>query len=203
MSTPVFSVITGDIVGSTNLPRDRLDAALQALHDGAETVSRWLSQDVYFTRHRGDGWQICLPAGATPLRAALAMRAALRRQDRDLRTRMAIATGTAEIPVSGDLNAATGPAFVASGQFLDQLDAAMIADAAGGAIGAVTRLAHHVSDGWTQAQARAVLPMLAPERPTQDAVAEDLGISRQAVRQALVAAGMPDILAALDMLETG
>lgn len=202
MTETVFSVITGDIVGSTSLTEARLEQALAALGEGAALLSGWLGTNVHFTRHRGDGWQICLPPHPAPLRAALTLRAALRRQDRDLRTRMAIATGPAQVPADGNLNTATGPAFVASGQLLDRLDAAMIADASGGAIGALTRLAHHVSDGWTQAQARAALPMLAPDRPTQETVAEDLGITRQAVRQALLAAGMPDILAALDMLDT-
>ena len=55
--------------------------------------------------------------------------------------------------------------------------------------------------GWTPAQARAVLPMLAPDRPTQEQVAEDSGITRQAVRQALVAAGFPALSTALDLLE--
>lgn len=195
-------VVTGDIVGSSDLARDRLDRAFNALETGAQAISDWIGTDVHFTRHRGDGWQICLPATIAPLRAALGMRAALRAADRDLRTRMALAVGAAEIPKDGNLNLASGPAFVASGQLLDQLEHAMIAEAAGGASGAATRLGHAISDGWTQAQARAALPMLAPDRPTQDSVADALGISRQAVRQALVAAGMPDLLAALEMLET-
>ena len=43
--------------------------------------------------------------------------------------------------------------------------------------------------------------MLAPDRPTQEQVAEDSGITRQAVRQALVAAGFPALSTALDLLE--
>lgn len=195
-------VITGDIAASTRLSADRLTTGLEALDTGAALLGRWLSAPVHFTRHRGDGWQICLPPKIAPLRAALVMRGSLRIADKNLQTRMAIATGPAQVPSDGNLNTATGAAFVASGQLLDRLEGAEIADAAGGATGAATRLAHHISEGWTQAQARSVLPMLAPDRPTQDMVAETLGISRQAVRQALVAAGFPALLAAIEMLET-
>ena len=197
----VAIVITGDIVKSKDLDSDRLTAALRALEDGADRLGAWVGEDLHFTRHRGDGWQICLSMRISALRAALAMRAALRRSDPALQTRMALAVGEVSLPEDGNLNTAQGPAFIASGQLLDQLTSAEIADARGGAEGAAARLAHHISDSWTQAQARAVCPMLAPERPTQEQVAEELGISRQAVRQALQAAGFFDIVAALDLLE--
>ena len=74
--------------------------------------------------------------------------------------------------------------------------------AQGGAIGAATALADHVSNGWTSAQARAILPFLKTlKRPTQKEVSAFLGISRQAVGQALDAAGYSAIKAALAAIE--
>ncbi|WP_240789459.1 MarR family transcriptional regulator [Pseudooceanicola onchidii] len=201
-SPPHSIVITGDIVGSTNLPPDRLSAGFEALEDAATRVAGWMRAESHFTRHRGDGWQLCLPDRLAPLRIALTLRAALRATDRRLKTRMALAVGAVQLPASGNLNDATGPAFVASGRLLDSLQGAALADARGGPHGAAAELAHHISDGWTQAQARSVLPMLAPVKPTQEDVAQSLGVTRQAVRQALVAAGYPAISSALDMLET-
>jgi len=194
-------VITGDIAGSTDLAPGTLTAGVTGLAGAAALLAGWLDHDIPFSRHRGDGWQVALPHVISPLRAALVMRAALRRVDRGLSSRMALATGAGVIPPDGNLNAANGSVFTTSGQLLDRLEGTMIAMAGDGATGAATRLAHAVSQGWTQAQARVALPMLAPDRPTQDAVAETLGITRQAVQQAFTAAHMPDILAALDMLE--
>ncbi|WP_353337146.1 MarR family transcriptional regulator [Pseudooceanicola nitratireducens] len=210
MNTPLSSthiIVTGDLVASRRLEAAEFDAAQQALRDGAEALTHWLGRPCLLARHRGDGWQLAVPcpAGApplAPLRVALVMRAALVRAGERIESRMALATGPAEIPEDGDLNRANGPAFIASGQLLDQLKSGgEMADAAGGAAGAATSLADHISRGWTQAQARSVFPMLAPDRPTQEVVAAQLGISRQAVRQALNAAGFPAIARALAQLE--
>mgnify|MGYP000026407939 CR=1 FL=1 len=199
---PQAIVITGDIVDSTRLSPDRMEGVVAALQAGAALLSEWVEQDTRFTRHRGDGWQICLPPVIAPLRAALTMRAALRQADRQAQSRMALALGPVTLPATQDLNLAGGAGFVESGRLLDRMPkGALIADARGGAEGAVAELAHHISDRWTPAQARAVLPMLAPDRPTQEQVAEDSGITRQAVRQALVAAGFPALSTALDLLE--
>jgi len=200
---PETLVITGDIVASTTFVRARFDACLAALDHGAACLAEWVGAPVHMTRHRGDGWQIAISTPPiAPLRAALVMRAALRSVDKSAQTRMAMALGPGTIPDHGDLNHASGNAFVASGRLLDQLTGpATLADARGAAFGAAAALADEISTGWSLAQARSVLPMLAPDRPTQDQVATELGITRQAVRQSLMAAGFPAIAAALDMLE--
>lgn len=73
--------------------------------------------------------------------------------------------------------------------------------ASGGALNALILLADHISQGWTPAQARAIFTMLPPGAGPRRAVAERLGISRQAVDQALHAAGFPAIDAALTQIE--
>lgn len=201
-----FTILTGDIVDSSDLPAPALTAAFEALGAAAERISGWQGAPTRFTRNRGDGWQVCLSPARPGLREALTMRAALRSLDKTLDTRIAIARGAATLPRDGDLNAATGPAFLQAGHLLDRLedgtrDSPLMAHADGQATGAAVVLADALSRGWTPAQARAVLPMLAPDAPTHDEVARQLGITRQGVRQALVAAGFPALSRALDLLE--
>lgn len=195
------TILSGDLVGSTDLDGPALERAFDGLARAAGDIAGWRGAPVRFTRNRGDGWQICLDPPGPGLREALVMRAGLRRLGRDLETRIAIASGPADLPGSGDLNAASGPAFTASGRLLERLEGPLMGHAAGGALAAATVLADEISAGWTEAQARAVLPMLAPDPPTQAEAAETLGITRQAVRQALVAAGHPALSRALAALE--
>jgi hypothetical protein len=106
------------------------------------------------------------------------------------------------LPDDADANRGHGPAFVASGRLLTEIDGhARMAHASEGALGAATRLADHVAQGWTQAQARAMCEMLVPGAGPRTAAAERLGITRQAVNQALWSAGFPALDAALDMIE--
>jgi hypothetical protein len=199
-----LAVLTGDLIASQRLEPGRLDAALAALANAAADISRWAGcAGARFGRFRGDGWQLALPRPALALRAALSLRAALRAEGKALATRIAIATGPGS-PPGPDINAETGPVYVASGRALDALrpPATMIL-AERGALGAAMRLADHVSAGWTQAQARAIRLALPPGSRTQAAIAAELGISRQAARQALVGAGLPALADALALIEEG
>ena len=196
------AVITGDFVASGTRAPGALDAAMRALGQAADAMATWAGGPLHFTRNRGDGWQVCLAAPRHDLRATLVMRAVLRRDAPGWETRAALARGSVTLG-AGDLNSAAGPAFVASGRALDGLARpALWAHADGGALAAATRLADHLSQGWTRAQARALAPMLVPDPPTHATVAEALGISRQAVSQALDAAGFDAIATALALIET-
>ena len=193
------TILAGDLVASSDLD-DSLPLAVVALEETAVFIERWIGAPVHFTRNRGDGWQISLPPDRPGLREALAFRAGLRRADRRFDTRIAIATGQAEI-AGPDLNAATGAAFTEAGHMLDSLTGAEIDHAGGGALSAVAILASELSRGWTQAQARAVLPMLAPEPPTHAEIAQAYGVTRQAINQALAGAGYPALSRALARIE--
>ena len=198
----MIAVLTGDIVRSTDLPKERLDRAVSALQAAAETAADWHGASLLFSRNRGDGWQVFLQRPALALRTALYLRSALRAEGKDMSTRISAATGTGDPGDTGDLNAASGPVFVASGRGLDKIEPpAMMAFAGGGATGAVFRLSDHVSNSWTEAQARALGPFLAPDPPTQSEVADRLGITRQAVAQALDSAGYHALSDALAMIE--
>lgn len=202
-----IAVLTGDIVGSTQMPPEDLERAFDALSISAEVQADWHGEDLHFTRQRGDGWQVRLARPELALRSALAFRAALRCEGKEFSTFMALADGEAgPIRPGIDLNTASDTVFVESGRRLDWLKdqekPIQIAHDHGGAIGAALILADHISQGWTPAQAAAIRPLLRPNKKLHYTdVADMLGKSRQAVTKALDGAGFHSIWLALDSIE--
>ncbi|MEM6376158.1 MAG: hypothetical protein AAF686_07940, partial [Pseudomonadota bacterium] len=213
-----WAVFTGDIVGSSSVSADRLDAIMHVLEASCRDLSDWVEptepgktvplagfkRGAGFARRGGDGWQIALNRPKFCLRAAIYLQARIRANGEGDATRIAVATGDGD-PFRGqivDPNSAHGPAFEKSGRLLQKLGSrTRLAFAGSGLLDASFRLADHISQGWTAAQARAVAAMLPPGSGPRRRVAEDLGISRQAVDQALNAAGFPAIDAALALIE--
>ncbi|QPM89345.1 MarR family transcriptional regulator [Pseudooceanicola algae] len=201
--TTICTILSGDLVASTDLPPTDIACAFAVLAQTAGEIASWHRAPVHFTRNRGDAWQICLPSGDAPgLREALALRASLRATDKRFETRIALATGAVSLPPDGNLNQASGAGFTAAGRLLDQLKGAGFDHASGDALAAATLLAGEISHHWTPAQARAVLPMLAPDPPTHAEVAAQHGITRQAISLALSGAGFAALSAALERIET-
>ena len=199
-----FAVLTGDLLASSRLSPAQINAALLALRAGTGLISSWQEGLVTgFSRRGGDGWQMALSTPRHDLRAALVLQAYLRILGKGFSTRIAIARGDGHLPENGDTNAASGPVFTASGRLLDSLTGphARMAHQAGGALSACTGLADHISQGWTPAQARALRLMLVPVPGTHAAAADQLGVSRQAVDQALTAAGYHALNEALHAYE--
>lgn len=190
-------VLTGDIVGSTGLTHAQLKRANTLLADAYSEIS--LDGNDPFDSFRGDGWQMAFPDSRKGLRFALLIRATLRSESDAFETRIALAEnhGSAMLFQS---NSAT---YVASGRTLDAMPSdRFMGHASGGALHAATVLADYISHGWTVAQARAIRPFLTPRtRTTQQHVADTLAISRQAVGQALEAAGYNVIHPALTAIE--
>ncbi len=196
-----IAVLTGDLIGSTAHSAASIDAAFQAIQSAAASVGLWQGEMPAVARSRGDGWQMRMVVPAQALRVALLVRARLTGSG-PVGTRLAIAVGDEDAAPAGDLNRATGAVYVASGRALDGLRGpATFVHAGGGAIGAAVRLADHISQRWTPAQAQVVAWMLPPDPPTHTEVAGKLEISRQAVDQALAAAGWPALSQALLMIE--
>ncbi|AQS47879.1 hypothetical protein BMG03_08720 [Thioclava nitratireducens] len=193
-------VFTGDIVGSSRLTASELSAALDAI-EGAAAVLRPALGETAFARNRGDGWQIAITEPRLQARLALLIRAKLRALGEAFSTRIAMAEGDGTLPADGNLNGASGAVFTASGQLLDSLEGPRIVHASGGPLGAALRLFDHLSESWTPAQARAVMPMLRPDPPTQTAAASEIGITRQSLAQALASAAYPAIVEALRLIE--
>ncbi len=201
-----FAVLTGDIVKSTALPRAELDATMDAIHRAAVDISGWNGRNTTgFARRGGDGWQIVTQAHEYALRASLYIQASIRSRAKDRATRISVALGDGPLPKSVVVNPNYGfnPAFIASGRRLDQLTGnALFAHAALGTTGAAFRLADHIAQGWTPPQALALKEALPPgPKRLQKEIGMKLGISRQAVGQALSAAGFDAIHTALTLIE--
>lgn len=198
----MFAVLTGDIVESTELSPRKLDKTLEAIRDASNAIGEWPEVSVLgFARRAGDAWQIAFDAPHFALRAALYIQACVRSLDKNRATRIAIATGSGEMP-NLDPNMAHGDPFTVSGRLVESLPSAIFIDhAAGGAEAAAANLAAHVAQNWTQAQARAMALQLSPKSGSRAETAEQLKITRQAVNQALWSAGYLSIRAALKALE--
>ncbi len=215
-----WAVLTGDIVASSAMSADELDEVILNIQGASLDGSHWKFVDgnsnlTGFARRGGDGWQIAISAPSFALRFGLYLRARLKSLNADYSSRIAVSVGDGVLPVIrgrgvinpssfelSDLNSAHGPAFTASGRLMEALDGhTLMAHASGGAIDATFRLADHISQGWTQAQARSLCLMLPPGAGPRRVAAETLGISRQAVDQALNGAGYPALIDALEAIE--
>ena len=199
-----FCVLSGDLIDSSALSAEQVDSALKSIESAAGDISQWAPGLISgFARSGGDGWQFAISDQYLGLRSALYLRAALRRLGKAYSTRIALADGDGHLPDSRDPNSASGPAFTASGRLLASLGGPHITmgHASGGALNALILLADHISQGWTPAQARAIFTMLPPEVTTHADAAARLGISRQAVDQALTAAGYHWISNAIQSVE--
>jgi len=191
-----YIVLTGDIIASTALAADDLDAILKRI---SKTTGQY--HGAQFARRGGDAWQSALPCPANALHLALSIQAHVMSDDANVATRLSIAVGDGTIPANGDLNAAHGDAFTRSGRGLGTLtETTRICDTRGGAHHAAALLADHIAQGWTRTQARAMAAALAPDAPTQASIADRLGVTRQSVNQTLRAAGFPALSNALHAL---
>jgi hypothetical protein len=203
-----IAVLTGDLVNSAALGDRKIARAFQALETCANHQAGWMGAPLHFSRHRGDGWQVALARPEMALRSALAFRAALRAVGEEFDTYIAIAEGPAPEHLAADLNSHTEEVFTRSGQALDDLKKTrlplrMVHESLG-PIDAATILADRLSQGWTRAQAAALLPTLSPHYGGTDTdIARRLGKSRQAVTKSLHAAAQGIIGLALERLEKG
>ena len=198
----ILSILTGDIVDSSDLSAAELDRTMGALDAAAAEIAGWGVGTLGFARRGGDGWQLALAPAPLALRAALYCQAVVRRLDERRETRIAVAEGAGQLPADGNPNAGSGPAFVDSGRLLEAMDRhARFAHADGGPMAAAFRLAGRIAEGWTQAQARALCEALPPETGPRAEAAQRLGISREAVNQALWSASFRALEDALQHME--
>jgi hypothetical protein len=172
-------------------------------------LSHWAGADTRFTPFRGDGWQILLAAPELSLDAVIMLTAHLRALAPGVATRLALGFGDIDRLPPGDLSRATGAAFVLAGDALDTMPRhRRIALAGGPALldrhEAVFHLVHFIATRWSAEQAQAIILALAPDHgPTQEDIAQPLGISRQAVQLRLKGAGWDALAPALDQVRRG
>ena len=191
----VATVLSGDLVGSTRLGRDVTDHALAALAAAAGDVSGWVHVDTRFTRFRGDGWQIFLAEQpGLCLRAALYLSARLRSAGAGLASRIAVGIGPVDRVGPGDLSDAAGAAFEISGRSLDGMDRTERLVISGDGVTPWHQGAFETADWmirrWSREQAEAAALVLDDKAATATALAERLGISRQAFQARLDGSGV-------------
>jgi hypothetical protein len=182
---------------------------MAALARGSAAMSRWEGAlPARFGRFRGDGWQCLAPSPERALRAALFLRAHLRAAEREVETRVSVGIGPGSVPESGDLGAASGPAFEVSGRGLDrmarvqQVSVAWASPPSAAAVtGAVFALADEISRLWTPRQAEVLIEALAPGDERQEALAAQHGVSQQAIAKRLSGGGDWALQRALAALE--
>ena len=182
------SVLTGDLVASRRHGAEALDEAMQVLDRASRDIGEDLDTKPVFQRHRGDGWQLVLPMGQYGLRAALRIQAALAAAG-SLATRIGV--GPAHIPDDGDLAAASGAAFHMAGDVLaglargTHLALPPIPGALGDALGALMLFVDREAQGWNRTQGQALFEALRIQTPTQEEIAQKVGVTRQAVQSRL------------------
>lgn len=195
------TVITGDIIKSRRSNPARFEHAMTALRDGADKLSEALGVPVLFDRYRGDGWQIHVPQAHAALCAAIFMHASLRSATPDIKSRLSIGIGTTTSLGQGDLSAASGTAFEEAGQGLDDIGRNWLV-IRGAGVGpdqrAIVALVAHIADGWTAAQAQAIALAISDPDATQEMIAAQIGVTRQAVQLRLAAAGNSALHAAFN-----
>lgn len=190
----VSTVITGDLIGSRSVTADALDAAFDTLSTAAADFGQDWGLDLRFTRYRGDGWQVVVTDPHLTLHAILFIIARLRAGHPGINTRLSIGIGPVETFGTHDLSDANGTAFVISGQHLDKMSRKRTLAIAGYGIGAthaaIIGFTEFITSTWTAAQAEAVALAMRDFPRTQNDIAAELGITRQAVQSRLASAGL-------------
>jgi hypothetical protein len=212
----IYTVLTGDIVGSSRLPDSvRLDLR-QVLNQASGKVSRHFHKNVPYkiVVFRGDSWQFVVSDPSKSLRIGLFLRSLIREGMKAARvdTRIAIGFGTISFIPDDNLSSGDGEAFRLSGEALEKLpkDYRMsinfpkhfqtdLTDA----LDIIVKLIDLQAIGWTQKQARAISGAILGL--TQVEIAErwfEKEITQQAIAQHLDRAGWSIIELGIDFFET-
>lgn len=201
----IYAVLTGDIVGSTQLGPERLEAAMALLRRLAQEFEHVNPESVVGRPDvfRGDSWQLCLKRPSLAVTAAVFVRAGFKADGLD--TRIGIGLGPVDRLNESRISESSGPAFKHSGRTLDKLgkhrflalDGAGYLDVGGYArspvdplVAGVGLLDAHIAR-WSQREAVAVYGTL--RKLSQDEIAalpqahtkEGKAPTRQAIQKAL------------------
>lgn len=210
--SPVFAVLTGDVIGSTRLGPEPLTAAFNLMSATAASFGRtWPNALVggpeYF---RGDAWQLMLARPELALRLALLMRAALR-AGIGADTRVSIGIGLVDRIVPDRLSISNGEAFVLSGRALDRMPSAVemtgvVPERAGPIaqwLPPILHLCGAILRRWTPRQAELMTHALASSGLTQERIAAALTrkVAKQTVQESLAAAGWRPLMEAVEAFE--
>jgi hypothetical protein len=190
------AVLTGDIIGSSRLPRRQLEAVRSSLIRAVDEVKRWKrglvrGRPEFF---RGDGWQVLLTDPSMALRVSIFLRASLLAKG-IADTRVATGLGAGSETPFKRVALSTGQAFVLSGHALDQMTQysrmTIEVPKSAGPVSDWMPVIGHLCDAligqWTRRQAQIVCVAIHPKEPDYQDVARLLRptVSKQAVAKAL------------------
>ncbi len=200
------AVLLGDLIKSRRFDAAQITAALDSLRATAATLEP-LNGPAHFTRFRGDGWQLVTARPEMALRFALTLIARLA-TTKGPQTRLVIGLGEIDDLAGGELGAASGTAFLRSGQALDEMSSRRRLGQLGAPpavapwLDGTLHLVEFVAERWSPPQAEAIAMALAPGWATQGDLADRLGITRQAMHARLSGAGYAAIATALEAFES-
>lgn len=205
-SVSTCAVLTGDLIKSRQAPHATVDAAFTVLRTAAIDFGIDNDVDLRFTRFRGDGWQVILTRAELVLDAMLFLVARLRSISFTIETRISAGIGIVSSIGTTDLADANGTAFFIAGDQLEKMSGKHRLAIAGSGIGltqaAIVDLAAFITTRWTRTQAEAVAMSLQSRFSNHEAIAEALGITRQAVQNRLAGAGLIYLNTALQAMRT-
>ena len=191
MPTNLHAVLTGDLIASRRSSLEANERGMSILRAAARQFGDAWALDLRFTRFRGDGWQVLLENPQLVLDAMIFIRARLMAGELSMDTRVSAGIGPIDTSGTDDLSDATGQAFFVSGDHLDHARKRRFL-IAGAGVGpwqnAAVTLIEELVSGWTAAQAEAAAISLLGDM-TQEDIAKQLGVTRQAVQMRLAGAG--------------
>jgi len=208
----VFAVLTGDIVGSRQLPPERLERVRRVIAAGAAQFRRRQPRALCGVPEvfRGDAWQLLLREPRWALRLALLLRAELLAGN-DAITRVAIGVGAVDTIDRRRISLSTGEAFTLSGHALDHITGyfdltGALPERAAALAGWFPAMLHVCSGlvrSWTRRQAEIVGLALRLDAPTHATIAAALRprVSKQSVTESLAAARWRPLLEGIRVFE--
>lgn len=192
-------VLTGDIVGSTRLHPDQLNAAFGMLRLSLEKLQNLSGQSTHvgIDRFRGDSWQCIIQAPELALRACLIARSALLGLHPSCDTRIAAAIGAVSDLSDQGIGASDGWAFRASGRHLEELNNAnrmgMVFESISPEFTmfseSICSALNLIIQGWTPKRAAVMSAFLQLDYSNQSSLADHFGVSQQTINQHLKVAG--------------
>ena len=120
-----LAVLTGDIVGSSNLSAERRMALYETFPVLSKMLMEQFPADVSYmmSNFRGDGWQVIVNNPGKALEISLFIRTFIRftYQKEKLDSRIAIGIGPVQFIPKDNVSAGDGPAYLLSGRLLESL----------------------------------------------------------------------------------
>jgi hypothetical protein len=211
-SAGVVAVLTGDIIGSSQLSAERLNRARAIVLEGARQFNSRSRRSIVGKPEffRGDAWQLLLKEPRRALRAALYIRALLC-SETGVGTRISLGVGHVDVIDRSRISLSTGEAFTLSGHALDQMTgyfdlSGALPERAGPLVGwfpAILHLSSGLMRHWTRRQAEIVSLALLLDNPTHERIAITLSppVSKQTVSESLAGASWRTLLEALRAFE--